>query len=147
MIELTAMENQRNDLLAGVLIEVGRSALQYMGECWPWTGSDEQGNVLKQLIQNQAAHVPVLVGLLGDRRQLIDFGTYPTEYTDLHYTGVDFLLSLLVQNQTALVGILEKAVTESGSDADANVLLTQILAQERENLERLSNLEPEEASK
>lgn len=132
-------EIQHNGKLNQVLIDLGRSLLQYVGEAWPWTspGHDADRAALDQLVARQKEQVARLTDLLLERGWQIDFGQYPVEYTDLHYVALDYLLGQLLVNEEGLVVELEEAIHTCIDDPEAVQLLEHILAEERETLRRL----------
>ena len=134
------MEHQ--ECLNRLLIELGRSLLQYVGECWPWTGAEsaDERKTLDELVCRQQSNVAQLTGLLAQGATSLDFGAYPTEYTDLHYVGLDYLLQQLAESQRMLVADLEKAVSECRNDSGARELLDEILTAERDILAELQDL-------
>ena len=92
-------ESQNNSQLNFLLINLGRSLLQYVEECWPWSGNETHGNPLDALVIAQKETIARLTDLLIQRRWNIDFGSYPTEYSDLHFVALDYLLLQLIENQ------------------------------------------------
>jgi hypothetical protein len=132
--------SQINDLL----IQIGRSLLQYVGESWPWSasGAEETRHTLQRLVDEQRESVAALVRLLVDRGEIIDFGTYPTEYTSLHYVAVDFLLDKLVQNQEMVVRASDSLAREAANDPDTAETLRDIAARARKHLDELRRLVP-----
>lgn len=135
-------ESRINADLNQLLITMGRSLLQYMGDAWPWTSANEQEvrEKLDELVVRQRKQIARLSQLLERRDWAIDFGTYPTEYTDLHYVALDFLLARLVDNQKAVVAAIETAQRACGEEGPARDLLEQILADQRESLTELERL-------
>ena len=130
---------QLNDLL----INVGRSLLQYTSESWPWTavGEEVTHETLDRLAAEQRDVVAALTNLLTDRGEVIDFGSYPTDYTSLHYVDVDYLLSQLVLNQQAIVDQCD-SITRQSNDGDTDhSLLSDITLSERKHLEELESLQ------
>ncbi len=132
--------SQINDLL----IQISRSLLQYVSEIWPWSAADaeETRRTLDRLAADQRESAAALVRLLDDRGEVIDFGTYPTEYTSLHYVAVDFLLDQLVENQDSIVAACETALRSAEADADAADLLRDITTAERNRQDELRRLSP-----
>lgn len=132
-----------NPELNRLLINLGRSLLQYVGECWPWTGADgeiERALILR-IVDRQSEDVARLADLLVRRHWSVDFGTYPTDYTDLHYVALDFLLDQLIANEESLIGELEAGIeTTAQDDPEAARLLRDIVSQERDNLTELRKL-------
>lgn len=102
-----------------------RSLLQYVGECWPWT-SDLDGQELRAglqaLVITQKQDVARLVDILTDAGWVIDYGTYPTEFTDLHYVSLAYLLKQLLTQQTLLISSLESLVSASEADSVRELL-------------------------
>ena len=56
----------------------------------------------------------------------IDFGSYPTEYTDLHYVALDFLLDQLIHNQLALVEDARRTLPACEGHPEAEKLVGEI---------------------
>ena len=141
-------ETEKNQELQDLLVYLTRSMLQYVGECWPWTGNHpEERQVIDELVARQRSEIAKLVDLLDARRQPIDFGSYPTEFTDLHYLALDHLLGELIEAEQALVETIEQISRDCAGDAEAETVVKEILAAERENLERLRELAAAHASR
>jgi hypothetical protein len=136
-----------NSILSDLLIEQSRCLLQYVGECWPWMADDEtERGAVDEMVVRQRQGVARLVDLLNGRRQSIDFGTYPTEFTDLQYLALSHLLGLLVESQQALVNLLEHAAKDSAADVEAAAVIKEIHATECENLSRLQKMAAKQSS-
>ena len=137
------MDGSQNAQLNHLLITIGRSLLQYVGESWPWTSedSDEARRKLTELVDRQQQSVGALASLLNAREWAIDFGTYPTDYTDLHFIALDFLLAQLVENQEAVVDVLKQSAELNG-DGEASQLMAGIVEAESAILSELQLLEP-----
>ncbi|MGD9856553.1 MAG: hypothetical protein AB7U20_16520 [Planctomycetaceae bacterium] len=134
----TVSSAQLNDLL----IAIGRSLLQYVCESWPWSasGSEGIGLTLDRLAAEQRQDVGILVRLLASRGEIVDFGTYPTEYTSLHYVAVDYLLDKLVQNQEVIVRAGDHLAKASESDPEFAELLRRIASNQHRRLDELRQL-------
>lgn len=128
--------------LNDLLVTLGRSLLQYVGESWPWTGpgAGDLGAPLVPLVERQKAHVRRLAELLDARRWPVDAGIYPAEYTDLHYLSLDYLLGLLVQSETAVLRQIEETLRRCEADEEARSLLQDAAADQRDIIERLKQL-------
>lgn len=122
-----------NETLNRILVHVGRSLLQYVGECWPWTEKRDEAErrVVAEAVYKQRDGVQRLVDLLSERRAGLDLGAYPTEYTDLHFVELDYLLPQLVESERALVGDLQVAIESCVDDVEAAALLGTILEDQR----------------
>ena len=80
--------------------------------------------------------------VVDERGEFVDFGTYPTHYTSLHYVSVDYLLDRLVQNQTEIARACEEVSQAAEGDAETAELLRDITAAERQFLDELRRLAP-----
>ena len=125
-----------NDLV----VDLGRSLLQYACEAWPWTASKAAGE-LRELVERVAARqresVRGLAEFLDATGEPVDFGVYPDEYTSLHYVAIDYLLDLIVQNEEALVAECEEVQRELAGDPLAAPLLEEVTGHERQILAEL----------
>jgi hypothetical protein len=132
---------QHNARLNGFIISLGRSLLQYADECWPWVGSSEAETqqLLRRLADLQRQEVSAIVELLDQREWTIDFGSYPTDYTDLHFVSLDYLLSRIIAGEQANVADLEEAVHACIDDPQAVAVLKEVLSTEQRLVERLTS--------
>jgi len=135
-------ETQINARLNQVLRSILRGLLQYAGECWPWSANDEAGvqEAVRDMVADQQDEVHDLADLLQERSWLVDFGKYPTEYTDLHFISLDYLLKQMVSEQKSLVENLESAIKDCAGDAEAVELLDVIKSRAAVHLKRLQEL-------
>ena len=131
-----------NAKLNQLLIDVGRSLLQYVGHCSSWT-SKAQANLEQEfpkLVATQQEHVEKLSALLTDRRWTIDFGGFPATYTDLHFLSLKYLSKLILTNQKGVIAELEEALHACVDDPEATTLINEVLASEKQLTERLREL-------
>lgn len=135
-------DNRQNQRLNLLLIRLLRSLLQYTAECWPWASVDESGEqqAIADMGQSQLVYVHRLVDLLVERGWPIDFGTYPTEFTDLHYVGLDFLLGELIADEDKLIAELQRGQSELAGGHAAESLIAAVLESERGHAARLREL-------
>lgn len=139
---LAALNSLANDRLNDLLIDIGRSLLQYTSECWPWAAVGEENTqaTLNRMAAEQRDVVGALAHLLDQRGYAIDFGSYPTDYTSLHYVAVDFLLRQLIANQQQVLKECESLANGTAADDDAKSLLDDIVLSERKHLSDLQQL-------
>lgn len=132
-----------NERLNDLLINVGRSLLQYTSEAWPWASGDDVQ--VRESVERMAAEqrdvIAALADLLADRGHAIDFGTYPSEYTNLHYVAIGFLLSYLTANQRSILAECEAVARAAAEDEEAHSLLQDVVISERRHLDELEALE------
>ena len=123
------------DSINSIIVEVGRSFLQYCGECWPWTSNETTGarERIIDLAGRQRDHVAALIELRRDRGHESSLGTYPTDYTDLHYVALDYLLDQLKENQSSIV----KNVMNVGADIKGDNELADLVYRVGKGEERI----------
>ena len=133
---------ERNAELNQLLINLNRSLLQYVGEAWPWTANADspERRTIERLVERQKVWIARLTDLLVARGWTIDFGVYPTEYTDLHYVALDYLLSALASNQTALLADVAQTLMLCRDDVEASSLLNDIRSDQDAALRQLEEL-------
>ena len=133
---------QHNAKLNELLIAVGRSLLQYVGQCSSWSSRSDAAleEEFDRIVAVQQEHIAQLSALLTERRWTIDFGGFPATYTDLHFLSLKYLLKLIRVNQQALVAELEEASHTCVHDPEAAALISEILKSEKEITERLADL-------
>ena len=129
--------------LNDLLIDLGRCLLQYAVEGCPWNRTPAVQTTLAELAGIQQQHVGRLTQFLNERAWPVDFGTYPTEFTDLHFVSAEYLLPRVIKGQSALVTELDEAIHTCIADPPAIALLRDVLAGEQQVLERLKQLQPQ----
>ncbi|MCA9054969.1 MAG: hypothetical protein KDA75_14105 [Planctomycetaceae bacterium] len=135
----TASCARLNDLL----VDLGRSLLQYAGEAWPWTSTTDAGelrSVVSRLGAFQRESVAAVAHLLDGEGHPIDFGVYPDEYTSLHYVSLRYLLDQLIVNEQALVEECRAVTSELEPNSPAADLLREVSQREAAILSELQSL-------
>ena len=133
---------EHNAKLNQLLIAIGRSLLQYVGQCSSWTSREDAAMADKfpSLVAQQQEHIEELADLLLSRRWNVDYGGFPSQFTDLHFLSLKYLLKLISKNQAALLHELEEASHVCVDDPEAATLIGHILAGERQLTERAESL-------
>ena len=137
--------SELNDQLNGLLIDIGRSFLQYVGECWPWTVQSAERKAIAELVLRQSEDIARLANALDAAGHAIDFGTYPTEYTDKHFVTLDFLVNLLEENQRDVVAEAEAVKLSFSRNGDQSGLLNSTLETETGILQSLEGIAKQRA--
>ena len=142
------MSQQSESVLNGVLIDMARSFLQYVAEGWPWVSTEAQAIEEQVLVIAawQRQDVAEIADLLTEREHFIDFGTFPTEYTDMQFLALGSAFEWLHNSQAIVLGSLENAVDRLHDDADAQTLLQAIHVRQKESADALKELQEEYAS-
>ncbi len=128
-----------NDRLNQSLIDLARSLLQYVGDCWLWT-ADARRPTINELVERQKIQIGRLADLLAGRQPSVDFGLFPMDYAGLHYVSLDFVLERLIANERAVISSLDETIKACSDDPEAAALLEAILTEERENVNKLQQL-------
>ena len=139
LMEVQHGNSSLNDALAAIY----RSLLQYTAECYPWTDDATGGpelTAIRQMQSEQNRQISQIAELLNERSWVIDFGVYPTEFTDLHYVGLDFLLRQLVTDEARLMQQLDGLARDAGHDATAVALLRGAAAEAKGHVQKLREL-------
>jgi hypothetical protein len=133
---------QHNGKLNQLLIDLGRSLLQYVGQCSSWAGQNPASieQEFNGVVAQQQHEVAQLVDLLMQRHWTIDFGVFPPTYTDLHFLALKYLLKQILENQQLILAELDESVHTCVDDPEAVSLINEILASERKITEQLQSL-------
>ena len=107
-----------------------------------WTAGDDDTELvaLDLFRRRQQLQIARLVELLGDRDATIEFGRFPTKYTDLHFVSLENLYPRLIANQEVILETLKKAATACRGDEQAEGLMADAAAEEQRTLEELGTL-------
>lgn len=133
---------QHNTQLNQLVVDLGCSLLQFVGEVSPWSPANAGAarDAVAQAQQQQRHHVEQLVDLLTERRWPIEFGLYPAEFTDLHFMSLKAMLPRIVENQNRIIAELDEAAHTCIDDVDAIGILMTVLAGERALTEQIKSL-------
>lgn len=133
---------QHNSQLNRLIVDLGCSLLQFVGEVSPWSpaGAGVARDTVARLVKQQQHHVEQLVELLTERRWPVEFGVYPAEFTDLHFLSLKALLPRVIENQNRIVAELDEAAHTCVDDVEAMSVLNAVLASERSLTDELKAL-------
>ena len=138
------MSQQTESVLNGVLIDMARSFLQYVAEGWPWVSTDAQSIEEQVLVlaARQRQDVAEIVALLNEREYPIDFGSFPTEYTDLQFLALGSMFEWLHNSQGIVLSSIETAVQQltAAGDEEGAALLKLIEMHQKEDAKALKDL-------
>lgn len=141
------MSQQSESVLNSVLIDMSRSFLQYMAEASPWVGEQATaiGEQVSVIAARQRQDVTDIVALLNDREHPLDFGTYPTEYTDQQFLGLGAVFNNLRSSQDAICASIANGLSaiQGSGDEQAVQLLSVIEIRQKEVVHALKELQRE----
>lgn len=129
-----------NAKLNELLVDLARSLLQYAHEGGLWSKSSGLSSDFARLASRQRESVRQLAELLSRRGWTVDFGAYPTDYTDLHFLSFEYFLPRLLASQAALVAELDEAAHTCIDDPEAVELVNRLLGEERSITAALESL-------
>lgn len=131
---------QSSARLNAVLIRTYRSLLQYLRECSAWADLNEADveQAAESMGKEQQALVGRMVDVLQSRGWAIDFGNFPTEFTDLHYVALDYLLGQLVADEGKIIAEAQRARVASADDPEVCDVLDRLIAAEHQHMARFS---------
>ncbi len=140
---MTCQDNEI--LLNGVLIQMARSFLQYVSECSLWVAGDAASDEAQVLVlaARQRQDVADIAALLDAREHHIDFGSFPTEYTDQQFLSLQSLMSGLKRSHESVCNRIGNAVVSlrTAGDTEAAELLATVESHERDILRGMSEIE------
>jgi hypothetical protein len=124
-----------------LLVAIGRSLLQYTADAYPWSPANKDlREPILRLAHQQQNSVRKIVHWLDDEGETIDYGTYPVDYTSLHYVSAEFLLKYMISNQTENVELATVECSEEDAETAHHQFLAEILANEQSILDELKKL-------
>lgn len=127
--------------LNSLFLRLHRSLLQYVGECSPWSDSvSEEGqrsrDVLTEIVATQKKNANSLAQPLEESGWVINYGGYPTIYTDLQFLSLKYLLKQVAISQAEII----KAFDAAAAANPDSPLLKQIADSERGILQAIQGL-------
>ena len=146
---MTCQDNEI--LLNGILIQMARSFLQYVSECSPWVAVDSVSDEAQVIVlaARQRQDVAEIATLLDSREHHIDFGSFPTEYTDQQFLSLQSVMGRLKASHELVCRRIGNGVVSlrTAGDLEAAELLTTIEAHERDILRAMGEIETALAAK
>jgi hypothetical protein len=124
-----------------LLVAIGRSLLQYTADAYPWSPANKDlHEPILRLAHQQQNSIRKIVHWLDDEGETLDYGTYPVDYTSLHYVSAAFLLKYMISNQSAIVELATVECSEEDAETAHHLFLAEILANEQSILDELKKL-------
>lgn len=141
--EMTCQDNEI--LLNGVLIQLARSFLQYVSESSPWVASNAASDEAQVMVlaARQRQDVAEIAALLDSREHYVDFGSFPTEYTDQQFLSLQSIMGGLVRSHGAVCDRISSSIVSlrAAGDVIATDLLTTVESHERDILRAMNEIE------
>lgn len=136
------MLDASTETLQNILRRETRSLLQYVGEAFPWTTSREKealASVQKMIIEERDAAAKLASFLARKRMSPTYLGPYPSNFTNVNFVTLAFLLPLLADYQKTLIADLERDLPRI-ADAEGAKVVQDILDLKRRHLATLQEL-------
>jgi hypothetical protein len=144
------MSQQTETVLNNVLIDMARSFLQFLSEAWPWVSTQDHSaeEQVNTIAARQRQDVADIVSLLTAREHFIDFGSFPTEYTDLQFIALEAMFDSLHSSQATICDSIASALLQlrEGGDEEAVDLLTAIETRQKEAVTALKDVQEQLAT-
>jgi hypothetical protein len=129
-------------LLQQIVRREGRSFLQYIGQAFPWTppGQESEVTAIRTMAAEEQDELTDLVRFMTKNRITPPYlGAYPTAFTSMNFTAIDFLLPVLIQTEHDGIKALE-ADTARLADLDARGEVAALLDKKKRHLDDLTGL-------
>ena len=124
---------------------MARSFLQYVAECSLWVAADAASDEAQVIVlaARQRQDVADIAALLDAREHSIDFGSFPTEYTDQQFLSLQSVMSGLKRSHESVCNRISTAVVSlrTAGDSEAADLLTTVESHERDIFRSLTEIE------
>jgi hypothetical protein len=118
------------------------SLLQYVAENSPWTPYADEASVkkLQTIVARQNEQIQRLADFIVNRQGYLPGGSYPSDFTDMQYLSLAYLLKKLIPDQQRVLETLESNRKNISNDAGASDMLSQLEVGVAENLQDLKEL-------
>ena len=129
-------------LLNDLLNRLSRSWLQYIGEAWPWTSSEDAERLEKfqGLVRRQKFAAERIADLLTDRSAVFSQCSYPFDGSQVNYVTLDYVRPRIVVDEQTILAALKATGEALQGDAEALRLIEQVTADEEQTLAELTAL-------
>lgn len=110
-----------------------RSLPMYLTEAVPWThpGDEPATMAVQDIVTSHKAIVERLATEIQDRGGVVDPGDFPTEYTDLHFLSLDYLLREIAAALDLDIQAIQECVRALEGDRVAKALAEEALGHAR----------------
>lgn len=126
-------------VLNDAFVRVYRSLTQYLIAATPTY--DVGGDVVPAIIDRQTQDLDRLGRAIYQQRGFIDTGSFPTDFSDLHFANMSAILDRWIDHQKELVSDLRALRGQIGDRPIPELeILDEIIAHEAENLQTMSGL-------
>ncbi|MCI0381369.1 MAG: hypothetical protein L0215_27610 [Gemmataceae bacterium] len=136
------MDQAASALLQDLVRKEGRSLLQYVNECNPWTTAKTQAFMprLKQMVKEEQEAATGIVRFLMKRRQRPPYlGAYPTSFTNINFIALESMLPYLVDYQKERIAEIEKDLAAL-TDPEVRSLVYSLWEMKRRHLAVLQEM-------
>lgn len=134
--------------LQDILLRESHTLLNYMSTAGPWTDSEhaDNPNRLNKLAAEERAATNRLMNWLLRRKIPPLGGSYPKDFTTLHFVAMDHLLPQLVKSERRLLDQLRQDAAKI-ADQEPRHITDEMIEMKRRHLAELESLAAEYAGK
>jgi hypothetical protein len=130
------------DVLNRLLRIVFRSLPMYLVNTSPWIARDDgrAEAVLHQIVADAKHYAQKIADAILDRNGVLEHGSFPIEFADVHDLSLDYLIVDLIDAQRRDIAAIEQCVKLLEQDRASKALAEEVLGNARGHLEALDEL-------
>ena len=134
-------DQQTIDVLNRLMAIHYRSLPMYLSHAPPWKtrGDERAAETLGDVVADQQQMCHRFSAEIQRRGGTIDTGEFPTEYTDMHFLSLDYVLGRLIDAQRQDIAQIESCVA-AAPDAEIRALAEESLGMAKGHLDSLEEL-------
>jgi hypothetical protein len=119
-----------------------RSLPTYLTEAAPWThhGDEQATAAVSDIVASHKAIVARLADEIQNRGGIIHAGEYPSEYTDLHFLSLDYLLVEILASLDRDIESIQDCVARLQHDRVGKALAEEALGNARGHRQTIAEL-------
>lgn len=131
-----------NAVLNRLRVIHNRSLPTYLSSAVPWSraGGEAASETLAQIAEDHKTMVDRLGQLILENGGVTEPGSFPLEFTSLHYLSLDFLMGKLIETQQELIREIEDCVQQLHLSPSSQAVAQEALGEAKGHLESLKEL-------
>ncbi|NIL98080.1 MAG: hypothetical protein GTO53_09775 [Planctomycetales bacterium] len=130
------------DLLNQLLVIHYRSLPMYLVDASPWThrGDEKATEALHDIVTDQRQVCQRIADSVIQRGGIVAMGDYPTEFTDMNFLSLDYLVKRLIELQQQAIEAIGGLADRLWNDPPAQSLAKESLGAAKAHLQALQEL-------
>jgi uncharacterized coiled-coil protein SlyX len=133
------------DLLNQLLVIHYRSLPMYLLDASPWThrGDEKASEALNDIVTDQRQTCQRIADAVIQRGGIVRMGDYPTEFTDMNFLSLDYLVKRLMELQRQAIQAISDLADRLWNDPPAQSLAKESLGAAKAHQQALEELTAE----